>query len=391
MSLPRLYPRLYSEDWFTTQPVSTFLAPSYVGPQVQSTAKIHFVKRTRNNSTELNDLAPGARIPSLAAIIDISRETEKIELVKGGSMGIIVTFGAGQDERWSLRRLRDAREYYVASAKLVGWKKLQRSGWIEENELEQLLTLDINATLKNSSAISTSFAQLGRDLASGVNQWIGGDVLDVHTALLVPHLNAREGVRPIIIVPSAFHQHVRADHQGDASRAELARRTEEGRTGSGWSGGRELSKALLQIREMAFTVSETGERPLFAFFVNKRTVHWASIVVDLDAGTLSQADSLRWGEDDSGELALLSLYSSFFGVQLVDGPDINLDEQIDSGSCGLAAASAIERCADAQAVLWTAGTAAEYRRSWLDAIIKAQFGPPLGDDSVGIFSRYHTI
>ena len=168
--------------------------------------------------------------------------------------------------------------------------------------------------------------------------WLGERILDARTALLSDELNRRTP-NLIRILNCAFLM--------DLSNSFRERRP---------------SRMLLRVREELLV----DQPMLIAFIINKNGNHWAPTVTSLTLRLVMQGDSYGY-PDEPQLLEMVRWWLQDVVPQDGEWTESNLNvpqQASDSGSCGLAAVSAVANLARIQENTWNGLSDASSSRSW---------------------------
>ena len=220
-------------------------------------------------------------------------------------------------------------------------------------EYLNILQLKLDSRLQGFRANSPSFQ--GLDELLGEN-WLGEVLINARLDLLTVELN-RTVPNLIRLLPCHFH-------------LELINSFDR----------RRPSALLATLREEMLI----NPPCLVAFLLNKNQCHWAATVTALDMRTVFQGDSA--GYDDESKLTKMMQW--WLGdVVAEDGVWVDRDlpvprQDADSGSCGLAAVSAIVKLArliedtlegpidTPRSMLWTNGMSFAVRCEWMQLLLR---------------------
>jgi hypothetical protein len=230
---------------------------------------------------------------------------------------------------------------------------IQRYHLLSDLEYTALLKTQLDCPFQGFGPTSLKLATLNELVGEN---WLGESILDARIALYSEELNRREQ-NLIRIFDCDFHMQLSNSFHA-----------------------RHACSMLSRVREQLLI------KPPFlvAFIVNKNGNHWAPSLTALHLRTLFQGDS--YGHADEPDLLAMVRWW-LRDVVFEDGEwndqDLAVPQQdCDSGSCGLAAVSAIAKYAQGQdevlhgpdpkpiTSLWTNATSREVRCEWIQLLIR---------------------
>jgi hypothetical protein len=230
---------------------------------------------------------------------------------------------------------------------------IQRYNLLSDLEHTAVLNTRLDCPLQGFGPISLKLATLNELVDEN---WLGENIIDARIALYSEELNRRE---PDLIRIFDCDFHIQLSNAFHARRA---------------------CSMLNRVREDLLI------RPPFlvAFIVNKNGNHWAPSLTALHLRTVFQGDSYGYA-DEPDLLAMVRWWLRDVVFQDGEWNDRDLavpQQDCDSGSCGLAAVSAIAKYAKDQdevlhgpdpkptTKLWTNATSCEVRCDWIQLMIR---------------------
>ncbi len=220
---------------------------------------------------------------------------------------------------------------------------IQTSGILSPDDYELLLSCRVNTPLQGFPLLVTLTLSTLHELLG--ETWLGESILDARAHLFESSLNATLP-NSIHILPAFFHQELSLafEHQKFTKRFRL------------------LRDLLLQ-----------NPPTYLAFVYNKHGVHWAPCLISLKDRVIFHGDSLEWEADDNMCRKVQWLFGDVTEIQDQWREDILpiSSQSPGSGSCGVAALSAIASFLDHGLPLWTQSESQQFRCAWMSTILQA--------------------